>query len=194
MSGARGRPVAFASEEPLLAFLRAVNLGKVNKVPMAALMELLAERGFPPTSYLLASGNLAIDAPAEDVPGLRSELVKAIAEGFGVRTEAVFKTAGEVARLVKEEPFREGGWPTVYVTLWDGEPDADGLRSLQGEDFSPDVLEVVDGAAYMGFSATVHDAVLSHALLEKRLKVPATARNVNTLERLLAKFAPGALG
>src|SRR5690606_33257074 len=95
---------------PLFAFLRAVNLGKVNKVPMAKLMELLAARGFPPTGYLLASGNLAVQAPASDAPELRRELVRAIAEGFDVRTEVVFKTAAEVARLVREEPLRKAGW------------------------------------------------------------------------------------
>jgi len=177
---------------PLFAFLRAVNLGKVNKVPMAKLMELLAARGFPPTGYLLASGNLAVQAPASDAPELRRELVRAIAEGFDVRTEVVFKTAAEVARLVREEPLRKAGWPLVYVSLWDSEPDPAGVEALSAEDFSPDALRLVEGAAYMGYAASSHDARLTNALLERRLKVPATARNVNTLERLLARFAPPA--
>lgn len=55
MSGGAGGSVLFA-------FLRAVNLGKVNRVPMAALVKGLQEAGFPPTRYLLASGSLAIEA------------------------------------------------------------------------------------------------------------------------------------
>lgn len=199
MSAARGgakggRATDTAGDDLVFAFLRAVNLGRVNKVPMARLMELLAERGFPPTRYLLASGNLVVEAPEADVPALRTELVTAIAEGFDVRTEAVFKTTAQVADLVRGEPFRSAGWPTVYVSLWDREPDAAGLEALLAEDYSPDVLRVVEGAAYMGYSATSHDARLTQALVERRLRVPATARNVNTLERLLARFAPAAAG
>lgn len=176
--------------EVLFGFLRAVNLGKRNKVPMPDLMERLAARGFPPIAYLLASGNLAVAAGPDAAPALRAELLAAIAEAYGVRTEVVFRTAGSLAELLRVDPFTPAGMRRVYVTLWDDEPDPEGLAALAATDFSPDALHLVDGAAFMGYVDSSHDAKLSHALVERRLKVPATARNVNTFRRLLERFAP----
>src|SRR5690606_41910849 len=94
MSAAGRRP---PPGEVLFGFLRAVNLGKRNKVPMPDLMERLAERGFPPTAYLLASGNLAVAAGPDAAPAPRAELLAAIAEAYGGRTEGVFRTPGRLA-------------------------------------------------------------------------------------------------
>lgn len=192
MSGRRGRSgAAPAGGDVIFAFLRAVNVGGANKVPMAALVELLAERGFPPTAYLLASGNLAVQAPPDAAPSLRTALVEAVAAGFGVRTDAVFRTPAQLAALLRDDPFTPAGWQVVHVSLWDDEPDQEGLEALAAGDYSPDAVHVVAGAAYMAYADSSHASKLSNALVERRLGVPATARNVNTFRRLLARFAPG---
>ncbi len=190
MSPAQVRGRGPAGGDVLFAFLRAVNVGGANKVPMAALVELLAGRGFPPTGYLLASGNLAIEAPPDAAPELRAALVEAVYEGFGVRTDVVFRTPDQLAGLLRDDPFTPAGWRVVHVSLWDDQPDAEGLRVLAADDYAPDALHLVDGAAYMAYAGSSHTSRLGNALVERRLKVPATARNLNTLQRLLARFAP----
>src|SRR5690606_20273621 len=101
--------------EVLFGFLRAVNLGKRNKAPMPDLMERLAARGLPPIAYLLASGNLAVAAGSDAAPALRAELLAAIVEAYGVRTEVVFRTAGSLAELLRVDPFTPAGMRRVYV-------------------------------------------------------------------------------
>lgn len=178
--------------EVLFAFLRAVNLGKHNKVPMKPLMTALEANGFPPAAYLLASGNVVFmpSDGALETADLRDRLVGLIADEFGVRTDAVMRRPGRLRDHLAADPFTPTGVVPVYVSMWDGEPDPDGLTYLAEQDFSPHAVKLTDGAAIMGFDRTSHDAKLSNALLEKRLGVKATARNVNTLDRLLAKFAP----
>lgn len=174
----------------LFAFLRAVNLGKHNQVRMARLMELMRDRGLPPAAYLLASGNLALSAEAGAATDLRGRIVDLIEEEFGVSTAAVFRTPAELRSLLVADPFTPRGMKPVYVSIWDGEAYAEGLAWLARQDFSPDALELVAGAAIMGYAATSHDSKLLNALIERRLEVAATARNVNTFRRLLDRFAP----
>jgi uncharacterized protein (DUF1697 family) len=176
----------------LFAFLRAVNLGKHNKVPMAGLMDLLKANSFPEAKYMLASGNVVFLERAPDTEELRTRLVDLVEVEFGVRTAVVLRTPEDLRDHLASDPFTRTGMSRVYVSMWDGKPDPEGLESLEGEDFSPDRLHLVEGAAIMGYAAGSHDSKLLNALIEKRLKVRATARNVNTFRRLLERFAPWA--
>ncbi len=181
-------------QDVIFAFLRAVNLGTHNKVPMKPLMAALDRSSFPPAAYLLASGNVVF-TPPDGVPApadLCDRLVDLIDEEFGVRTAAVLRRPRQLREHLAADPFTAKGLAPVYVSMWDGEPDPEGLAYLAEQDFSPDALRLTESAAIMGFDRTSHDAKLSNALVEKRLGVTATARNVNTLKRLLAKFAPDA--
>lgn len=174
----------------LFAFLRAVNLGKHNKVPMSRLMDALEENSFPEAKYLLASGNVVFLEAAPEPENLRVRLVELIAAEFDVRTAVILRTPEDLRDHLASDPFTASGMAPVYVSMWDGKPDPEGLKSLGREDFSPDRLSLVDGAAIMGYVAGSHDSKLLNGLIEKRLKVQATARNVNTLRRLLERFAP----
>lgn len=174
----------------LFAFLRAVNLGKHNKVPMAGLMAAMEECSFPPSGYLLASGNLVLGADPGEAAELRGRLVDLVASEFGVATDALFRTPTGLRTLLAADPYTPRGMRPVYVSIWDDEPDTEGLKWLAAQDFSPDELTLVEGAAIMGYETTSHDSRLSNALIERRLGVAATGRNVNTFRRLLEKFAP----
>lgn len=177
-------------EQPVtFAFLRAVNLGKYNKVPMAELMKAMARAGLPPAAYLLASGNVVLSADMRSASDAKGLLVDLISSEFGVDTKIVLRDADGLRDLIATDPFTSAGMEHVYVSLWDETPDEDGLTTLAAEDFAPDALHIVPGAAFMGYPATSHESRLSNALVEKRLKVAATARNVNTLRRLLERFA-----
>ncbi|MBX3144128.1 MAG: DUF1697 domain-containing protein [Trueperaceae bacterium] len=175
--------------EPLFAFLRAVNLGKFNQVPMADLVKATATEGLPPTRYLLASGNLVLDGATPE-EGLRTAIVDLIAKRYDVATAVVFRTPRELQELLKADPFTPAGLPTVHASLWDETPDPAGLKALAGEEFGNDALHLLPDAAVMGYHSNSHTSKLTNALIERRLKVPATARNLNTFRRLLERFAP----
>lgn len=180
-----------STESVLFAFLRAVNLGGFNQVPMAKLVQAMAAEGLPPTSYLLASGNLAL-AGAEPSEELRGAIVDLIAKHYSVDTAVVFRTPAELETLLRADPLTPAGLPLVHASLWDGTPDPAGLSTLatlSPDELRGDVLHLLENAALMGYRNNSHSSKLTNALIEKRLKVPATARNLNTFRRLLERFA-----
>lgn len=79
--------------------------------------------------------------------------------------------------------------PSRYlVNFLSEEPDPEAARALLAEDHSPEAIAIEGAEAYIWTPDGVKAMTLSYAYLEKRLGVVATARNWNTLEKIVAKF------
>ncbi len=168
------------------AFLRAVNLGKNNKVPMKELMALLEARELGPVTFLLASGNLIFSdgAPA----GIAATLEQLIASEFGVTTDVIMRDSDGLRELIATNPYGVPETGSVQLSIWDGTADPAGLESLATMDSGADRLTLVPGAAIIRYADSSHDSKLTNNLISKRLKVPATMRNIRTFIRLLERF------
>lgn len=168
------------------AFLRAVNLGKHNKVPMKQLMEVLASEVKEPVTYLLASGNLIFpDGAPADIAGL---LRQVIAREFIVETDAIMRDSDGLRTLIDMNPYGVPETGSVQISIWDGEPSAEGLTRLAALEHAPDQLTLVPGAAIIRYADSSHDSKLSNNLVMRHLKVPATLRNVKTFIRLIDRY------
>lgn len=167
------------------AFLRAINVGGRNKVPMAELRALLNERGYADLTTHLQSGNVAFSsqAPAAE---LEQEIAEAVATGLGVSCAIMVRTGTELAATVNDSPL--GAAPEnpsrYFVAFLSAQPAADALNALEGVSFEPDALWVRGREAYLWCPAGAAETKLTNAALEKRLGVPATTRNWTTVTRL----------
>ncbi len=167
------------------AFLRAINVGGRNKVPMAELRALLNERGYADLTTHLQSGNVVFSsqAPAAE---LEQEIAEAVAAGFGVSCAIMVRNGTELAATVSDSPL--GAAPEnpsrYFVAFLSAQPAADALKALDGVSFEPDALWVRGREAYLWCPAGAAETKLTNAALEKRLGVPATARNWTTVTRL----------
>ncbi len=170
------------------AFLRAVNVGGKNKVPMKELVVAVRGAGLGDADYLLQSGNLALSATDLSDQDLREGLERLLATRFDVQTRVVLRTPAALAQALSLNPFADH--ELVHVALWDEEPDADGLKALTEETFADAQLQLAPGTAYISYTGGSHNSKLTGALIERRLKVAATARNLRTLERMLKRW-PG---
>ena len=169
-----------------ILLLRAVNLGNTNKVPMKRLMQVMSAAGLGEPSFLLQSGNVIVSDPQLARGDLKRAAEELILSEFGVSTVAIARTPAQLAQAVAANPFTASAGGSVQVAFWDAAPEADYLAALAAERFEDAELSLAEGAAYMRYEGSSHTSKLSNALLERRLKVPSTARNVNTLHRLLA--------
>lgn len=170
----------------LILFLRAVNLGATNKVPMKRLMDVLKAESVGQPSYLLQSGNVIISNSETGKVELLRLTERLILEEFGVDTVAIGRTPEQLAGVARTNPYTapEGG--SVHVALWDLDVADDVLTALANESFGEDQLTLIGSEAYMRYQGGSHGSKLGNSLLERRLKIPTTARNMNTVHRLLA--------
>ena len=89
-----------------------------------------------------------------------------LSDGFGVDVACVVRTAKQVRRAGSS---RRG-------------------RRSPGEDHSPEAIAIEGAEAYVWTPDGVKAMTLSYAYLEKRFGVVATARNWNTIEKIVAKL------
>ena len=107
-----------------------------------------------------------------------------------VDVACVVRTAKQVRGVLERNPLREVvSDPSRYlVTFLSQEPDPEMVEALLGEDHSPEVVAIEGAEAYVWTPDGVKAMTLSYAYLEKRFGVVATARNWNTIEKIVAKL------
>jgi uncharacterized protein (DUF1697 family) len=99
-----------------LVLLRGINVGGRNKVPMAALRELLESHGHTNVSTYIASGNviLSSDRTAAEI---KRELEEALPRTFKLDSEQIavlLLTRAQIRAVVRKRPTGFGDHPEKY--------------------------------------------------------------------------------
>jgi uncharacterized protein (DUF1697 family) len=170
-----------------IALLRGVNVGSRNRIGMADLRELMQDLGYGDARTLLQSGNVVYEA--RDAPDKAAARIKAaLSDRTALNVDILVRTRDEMAKIVAHNPFRkeaiERKW--YMVVFLSDTPAKDVLRALDPAQFEPERFAVKGREIYSWFPEGVQKARLTHAFWERRLKLTATARNWNTVEKLLA--------
>jgi uncharacterized protein (DUF1697 family) len=170
-----------------IALLRGINVGSHKRVAMGALRELLAELGYGDVRTYLQSGNVVLTSPASP-ERLQRELEEQIARELGVETRVVVRTRDELADVIERDPLAGvADNPKRYqVSFLSAEPDPDVVRELGRIDVAPERFVVSGREIYTWHPDGIQRSKLNTVLSDKRLGVTATARNWNTVTKLLA--------
>lgn len=170
-----------------IALLRGINVGKHRRVGMADLRELLTGLGYEDVQTYLQSGNVLLtsDRPAEKV---QRELEQQIEAKLGVDPLVIVRTRDELADVIARDPFGDvADDPKRYqVTFLSAEPDPERVGKLDEFDIAPERFVVSGREIYAWHPDGLQRSRLAPALTDKRLGVTATARNWNTVTKLLA--------
>ena len=170
-----------------IALLRGINLGSKRRVAMGDLRQLLAQLGYEDVRTLLQSGNVVLTAagrPAE----LQRVLEREIASKLGVETQVIVRTRDELADVVERNPFEAIATdPKRYqVSFLSGKLSAKAARELAAADLAPEQVAVSGREIYAWHPDGIQRSPLARLLSDQRLGVSATARNWNTVTKLLA--------
>lgn len=167
-----------------VVLLRAVNVGGRNRVPMAEFRGLLADLGHKKVGTFIQSGNGLFSSGRTDTRVMEEEIEEAIARQMAVQTTAFIRSREDLAVLIDLNPFDVV--PGLHVTFLSEHPDVEALAALDPAQFEPDRYQPGDRALYLVYPNGVQGSKLTQALIERRLGVKATARNWNTVNKLLA--------
>ena len=170
-----------------LAFLRGINVGGKNIIPMEDLREAFTSLEFTDVKTFIQSGNVAFIPKSPGKPALKKKIEKMILARYGLTIPVILRSKTEMQKMVKAAPFgklTEDKKVKLYVCFLDALPanepempviiDNEGLEliSIKGQDAYV-VSRPVDGI--YGFPNNI---------IEKKLKVTSTARNWNTVIKI----------
>ncbi|HEX6507991.1 MAG TPA: DUF1697 domain-containing protein [Chloroflexota bacterium] len=170
-----------------VALLRGINVGGHAKISMADLRGLMDSLGHTEVRTLLQSGNALFTSPRDNRTELTGEIEQAITSGLGLRVSVLLRTGDELAALVEENPFPNGmALPThLHVSFLSDQPDSERLSGIDMRRFEPDEFRIGDRAIYLWYPNGAGRTKLSNDFFERRLGLTATARNWNTVTKLL---------
>jgi len=179
-----------ASPEPprsaYVVLLRGVNLGPHRRVSAADLREAATAAGLADPRTYANSGNLVGTADAGD-DGVAARVEAALSDRLGGDVRAVALAAARAAAVLEADPFPDAvaDHPSHVQVHVSPEPvDADALARLVED--RPERIAVVDGVLYVDYVVGIGRSKLTPALVDRAAGTWTTARNWNTLTRLVA--------
>jgi len=180
-----------APDRRLVAFLRGINLGarRVTNDELRRHFEAIGLEGVAP---FLASGNVVFDAPDADRHALEQEIETHLEDALGFRVRTFVRSLDELRRLTRLEVVSSAPEDVnVYVTFLGRETDGELRRRLEALE-TPDDRFLVNGREVVWRRrGGISDSEISTGDLEDALGgSDHTRRNIRTVRRMLAKFAP----
>jgi uncharacterized protein (DUF1697 family) len=168
-----------------VALLRAVNVGGTGKLPMSDLKRLCEKAGFRNVRTYIASGNVVADRDGLEA-NAKAALEKELQAYAGKPVGVVVRTAAEMSKVVASNPFPDrSGSQTVAIFL-DNAPPPDALKDVKGQ--ANEEIRLGAREIYVHYPDGIG---------RSKLRIPAasdgTARNMNTIAKLAAMAADGAL-
>ncbi len=127
-----------------MALLRGVNLGARNKLPMADLRALVEALPAQDVATYVQSGNVVFRPQKGGPADAARRIAAALRDEHGLDVPVLVRGAGELARLVDENPFPAAGRDAgaLHVTFLAEAPAAERLRALEEASFAPDEVAV----------------------------------------------------
>lgn len=169
-----------------VALLRGINVGGNTMIKMEELRKTFEDLGFENVVSYINSGNLAFDSKKVAEQRLVSKIEKAIEEAFGKSISVMVREQPEIRKVIAGNPF-DGEFEShkeMHVLFMRGEMPNEKEKQLVENQTTDERFEVRGREIYCHLRQGVADSLLGKGFIEKKLKVPTTARNWRTVEKL----------
>jgi uncharacterized protein (DUF1697 family) len=171
-----------------IALLRGVNVGGANKISMDRLREICLSLKLRDPQTYIQSGNVVFGTTERDLARIARRMEDAIEKSHSFRPHVILRSAAEMRAVIANSPF--AGQPELdpaklIVSFLAEAPSADVPKKLLSIKVGPEDLRISGRELYIYFPDGMGRSKLP-PVLERRLGIPATARNWNTVAKLLA--------
>jgi uncharacterized protein (DUF1697 family) len=169
-----------------VVLLRGINVGGANRLAMSDLRDVLTSLGHSDVSTYIQSGNVVVTSPRSDRTSMAAEIRSAIEHAHGLAVSAVLRTPDELRAALAANPFTsESDATRVLITFLSDVPSPDDVALLEPDRFVPDRFELVGSELFGHYPNGAGRSKMTLDYFEKKLHVRGTARNLNTIAKLI---------
>ena len=171
-----------------IALLRGINVSGQKKINMAQLRADLAELNFSNLRTYIQSGNVIFTAAESAPQQLTRQIAEKIRIQYGFDVKVLVMSAPDLAAVQKNNPFtRNPDKDSAYlhVTFLSPAPAPAHITMLKTLDVSPEEYILEGSSIYLYLPNGYGRTRLNNNFFEKKLKVNATTRNWNTINKLV---------
>lgn len=170
-----------------IALLKGINVGGHKKVPMATLRKLLSKAGLKNVKTYIQSGNVIFQYSQKNkVEELIQQEIKSY---FGFDVSVLIKTRADLKRVFDACPFSEEKKKTSYFTLLHNTPSKALAKTASEKVYEDEEYKIINDCIYFYCATGYGQAKFNLNYFEKKLSTIATARNYNTMVKLLSLSA-----
>lgn len=169
-----------------IAFLRAINVGG-HVVKMDRLREVFAELGLANVQTFIASGNVIFDTDERDTAALEQRIAMQLERRLGYPVATFIRSPADLAVIAAHTAFPSPVDETasLYIGFLGARPAAEAESALMAFRNETDDFHVHGREVYWLCRTRYNDSKFSGSRLERCLGMPATMRNITSVQRLL---------
>lgn len=172
-----------------IVLLKGINVGGHKKVPMADLRALLAKSGFENVKTYIQSGNVILESSEENIHNMESHIKDIILKQFGFEVSVLVKERKDLERIFNACPFSEEKKKTSYFIMLHEIPDAELVKIASEKVYEGEAYEIINDCIYFYCEKGFGQAKFNANFFERKLNTFATARNYNTMLKLVSLSA-----
>jgi uncharacterized protein (DUF1697 family) len=174
-----------------IAFLRAINVGG-HTVKMDALRQIFESLGLTGVETFIASGNVIFDEKPGSSSALEKEIESHLQASLGYDVATFIRTGAELAAIAKYQPFPPAqldAATALNMAFISAPLDKLSIQKLMALKTDIDDFHVHAREIYWLCLKKQSESAFSNAVLEKTLRCKSTLRGMNTIQKLVEKYA-----
>ena len=170
-----------------VALLRGINVGGKNILPMKELATMFESAACADVRTYIQSGNVVFAASPSAALEVPAAVAAAIADRFGYRIPIVIRSAQELGKVAKENPFlRTKADPdSLHVVFLSSAPKAGSIALLEAKRSAPDEFVVKGREIYLRLPNGAARTKLTNDYFDRTLATTSTMRNWRTVLKLV---------
>lgn len=169
-----------------ISLIRGINVGgKVLK--MDKLKSIYESLGLDDVQTYIQSGNVFFNTTNKDKIQLKISIEGAIKEANSLDVSVTIIEPDELNSIIENNPLIKSGLDdtsVMHVTLLSDKPDEANISKINPTQYEPDRFIIIGKAIYLYCPNGYGRTKLTNNFFESKLKIRATTRNWNTINKL----------
>lgn len=170
------------------AFLKGINVSGHRIIKMAELKVMFQNMGYKNVRTYIQSGNVAFESPKANNESLAKKIEASLEKPLGYAVSVVVRAKDEIESIIAAYPFTKIKGHESFkrdVAFLSAAPDKAAVNELESLSTPKEMFKVAGNNVYTIRDKAFSDALIGKGVLEKKLKVIATVRNWNTVNKIL---------
>lgn len=169
-----------------VAFLRAINVGGHKLIKMEDLRKIFESLMLKNVKTFIQSGNVIFESTELNDDPLSKKIEKHLNKTLGYEVKTFIRTNNEIEGIIKNNPFSKaklGKDLALYLAFLSEKPDKEQADSLMFFNNDNENFNIRNREVYCLIRKDIKTQ-FSNNWLEKKLKLPATTRNITTITKI----------
>jgi uncharacterized protein (DUF1697 family) len=166
-----------------ILLVRAVNVGGA-KLPMAEFREMLANLGAEDVRTYIQSGNAVVELSG-DTAAFERAVEAALTDRYGYVREVISRSPEELQTALEQHPFEVIEPKFSYIVPLTAAPASEALEKAREVETGDDEWALIGSDIHARYAHGAGQAQLDLNKVFRRLGVQGTARNLNTVQKLI---------